>query len=37
MLAAYLTGEPIRDIARRESLGRDAVMKRISGAIPKPP
>ena len=37
MLAAYLAGEPIRDIARREGLGRDAVMKRISGAIPKPP
>ena len=37
MLAAYLAGESLRDIARREGLGRDAVMKRISGATPKPP
>jgi len=37
MAAAYLAGESLRDIARREGLGRDAVMKRISGATPKPP
>lgn len=37
MAAAYLAGEPVRDIARREGLGRDAVMKRISEATPKPP
>ena len=37
MAAADLAGESLRDIARREGLGRNAVMERISKAAPKPP
>lgn len=32
MFAAWLAGTSLRDIARRAGIGRDAVMKRISGA-----
>ena len=36
MLAAYLAGESLADISRREKLHRDAVWKRISAASPEP-
>lgn len=36
MRAAYLAGEPVRDIARRECIGQAAVMKRISEAAEPP-